>query len=421
MSYHRVFGTLGLTAAIIAVLAFFFGFAPTLAAPQVGAKDAAVNLLAPPKQAPTLAPRTPDLGGLPPIDLSELGSHPTATATPAVEGSAEVVIQATYDQCDPYEDEFIKLECVDGNYAFTRKETAGTRWVYYDPVFDDAEIEVTARLPSQKNARYGVVFRLDPEGKNFYLLGVTNDGKYGLFRFAGDHYETLIPYTESFNVGNASFPSKIRIVNQGDVIAFQIGGQWIDSIRDPNLTSGKVALFLEPDEPNQTVLFDDLKISKITSPLLVPEPRTIEPSPTPTQGSVAPVSPSPAPPADAVPPPTQTPFIIVVTATPDLSSSEPAPAPTARPTEQANQCPAGGNEAFLYISNNYTGTTMRFTIGGGEWGTHDYDIPGDGKYYIIRMPPGKYTYTASIAGVGTSNGERKDYRGGQCYSLRFSR
>ena len=63
---------------------------------------------------------------------------------------------------------------------------------------------------------------------------------------------------------------------------------------------------------------------------------------------------------------------------------------------------------------------MRFTIGGGEWGTHDYDVPGDGKYYIIRMPPGTYTYSASIAGVGTAHGEKKAYAAGQCYQLRFS-
>jgi hypothetical protein len=132
-----------------------------------------------------------------------------------------------------------------------------------------------------------------------------------------------------------------------------------------------------------------------------------------------------------VPQPTQTPFIIIVTATP-LPTNPAAPPPppppppqptrqpTARPTEDADECPAPQHEAWLYISNNYLGTTMRFTIGGGSWGTHDYDIVGDGLYYIIKMPPGKYTYTAHIAGKGQAHGERTGYAGGQCYSLRFS-
>jgi len=432
MPLHRLLVALGVIAAVGAVLTFFLSSAPTYAAQGVRGNSGEAIHLAPPQQAPTLAPRTPDFGDLPPIDLGELGSHPPTATPTAAEGSSEVVIESTYDECDPIEDEFIKLECVNGNLAFTRKETRGTRWIYYDPELEDALIEVTARLPSQKNARYGVVFRLDEAGDNFYVLGVTNEGKYGLFRFAGDHYETLIPYTESFNVGNASFPSKIKIVNQGDVIAFDIGGQWIDSIRDPNLKSGKVALFFEPDEENQTVLFDDLKISRITSPLEVPEPRIVEPVATPTEeGGDVPIfnfdaTPTGAapPPTDSAPPPTQTPYIIIVTATPEpqvaVPTRAPTRAPTRRPTVAADECPAGGDQAFLYISNNYTDTTMRFTIGGGEWGTHDYDIVGDGKYYIIKMPPGKYTYTAFIPGKGKANGERKQYEGGQCYSLRFS-
>lgn len=94
------------------------------------------------------------------------------------------------------------------------------------------------------------------------------------------------------------------------------------------------------------------------------------------------------------------------------------PAPTRTPTAESAACPAPGDKARLYIRNGYTGT-MRFTIGGGEWGTHDYDIPGDGQYHFIDMPPGRYTYTAFIPGAGKANGDRKDYNAGQCYELNF--
>lgn len=378
--------------------------------------------LAPPAQGPTLVPQTPDFGGgLPPIDLGNLGG---ATPTPTAANDNPVVLDLTYDECAPIEDEYIKVECVNGNLAFTRKETKGTRWIYYRPVVADAMIELTVRLPSQKNARYGVMFRVDDAQDNFYIFGVSNDGKYGLFRFAGDHYETIIPYTDSFNVGNASFPTKIKIVNQGDGIAINLGGEWVDSIRDANLQAGKVALFTEPDEANQTVLFDDLRITELSSPVQVPEPRVVTPEATATTtGGDFPVfnfdttpTGAPAQPTNA-PQPTQTPFIIVVTATPQPTTVPPTRAPTRRPTQVA--CTAGPNEAALYLSNAYP-AQMRFTIGGGEWKTHDYDVPGDGKWYIIRMPPGKYTYTASIAGFGTAHGEKKEYLAGQCYQLRFA-
>ncbi|MBI4670463.1 MAG: hypothetical protein HY741_02175, partial [Chloroflexi bacterium] len=357
-----------------------------------------------------------------------------------------IVLDLTYDECTPIQDEFINVECTDGALAFTRKETQGTRWIYYRPVLTDTLIELTARLPSQKNGRYGVMFRVDEAQDNFYILGVSNAGKYGLFRFAQDHYETIIPYTDSFNVGNAGFPTKIKIVNQGDVIAVNLGGQWEASIRDANLTEGKIALFFEPDEPNQTVLFDDLRVTALSTPMEVPQPSVVTPPATatttgnqlpvldldttpttiPAEPTTIPAEPTtiPAEPTTILvaptsqPQPTQTPIIIVVTAMPPPTAVPPTRAATRRPTQAA--CPAAANEALLYVSNNYQGTTMRFTIGGGEWGTHDYDVPGDGKYYRIHMPPGTYTYTAFIAGQGTAHGEKTAYLAGRCYSLRFS-
>jgi hypothetical protein len=417
---------LSLFAIAAAGAGLFLGVIPTAAAAEQGQFRGQTIHLAPPGHAPTLAPKTPTGPAFPPFDLGPLGAKATATPTSPPASNNEVVIENTFDQCAPIEDEFLTIKCEDGQLAFTRHETKGTRWIYYKPVLTDAMIEVTARLPSQKNARYGVIFRLSDDQKNFYLLGVSNEGKYGLFRFAGDHYETILPYTESFNVGNASFPTKIKIVNQGDVIAINLGGEWVDSVRDPNLQAGQVALFVEPDEPDQTVLFDDLRVTDLKSPVEVPEPRVVTPeataTPTGSGGFNLPgfnvATATPAPQQPTAVPATQTPFIIVVTATPRPATAVPSRAPTRKPTQAA--CPVGSNEAGLVISNNYIGYLMRFTIGGGDWGTHDYDVPGDGKWYLIRMPPGNYTYTASIAGLGTAHGEKKQYSGGQCYQLRFS-
>jgi hypothetical protein len=88
------------------------------------------------------------------------------------------------------------------------------------------------------------------------------------------------------------------------------------------------------------------------------------------------------------------------------------------PTKPSSSCDAPADKARLRVKNGYSGT-MRFTIGGGEWSTHDFDIPADGQYHYIDMPTGTYTYSASIPGVGKANGERKQYLAGQCYLLTF--
>lgn len=88
-------------------------------------------------------------------------------------------------------------------------------------------------------------------------------------------------------------------------------------------------------------------------------------------------------------------------------------------TQQQPACPAPSGKARLYVQNNYMGKVMRFTIGGQEWGTHDYDIQGDGQRHFVDMPPGTYTYTAFIPGEGTAHGERTGYEPNKCYYLTF--
>lgn len=97
-------------------------------------------------------------------------------------------------------------------------------------------------------------------------------------------------------------------------------------------------------------------------------------------------------------------------------------APTRKPTA-ASSCNPPAGQARLWVKNGYSGV-MRFTVGGGEWGTHDYDIPADGQFHFIDMPPSdKYTYSASIPGVGKASARLVDIFGpfvaGKCYSLPF--
>ena len=77
-------------------------------------------------------------------------------------------------------------------------------------------------------------------------------------------------------------------------------------------------------------------------------------------------------------------------------------------------CSVAANLVWFWLRNGYMGKEMDFTIGGGEWGTHDYKIPGTNEWKYIEMPPGKYTWSAHIAGVGTAHGERTDYLAGTC-------
>ncbi|GEM_PF-3105630 len=97
-------------------------------------------------------------------------------------------------------------------------------------------------------------------------------------------------------------------------------------------------------------------------------------------------------------------------------------APTRKPTTSSCTPPAG--QARLWVKNGYSGV-MRFTIGAPDVGFQkDFDIPADGQFHYIDLPPSaKYTYSASIPGVGKASQRLADIFGpfvaGQCYYLPF--
>ncbi len=97
-------------------------------------------------------------------------------------------------------------------------------------------------------------------------------------------------------------------------------------------------------------------------------------------------------------------------------------APTRKPTTSSCTPPAG--QARLWVKNGYSGV-MRFTIGAPDVNFQkDFDIPADGQYHYIDLPPSaKYTYSASIPGVGKASQRLADIFGpfvaGQCYYLPF--
>lgn len=103
--------------------------------------------------------------------------------------------------------------------------------------------------------------------------------------------------------------------------------------------------------------------------------------------------------------------------------ASPTRVPTRKPTTATSTCNPPPGQARLWVKNGYSGV-MRFTVGGGEWGTHDFDIPADGQFHYIDMPPSdKYTYSASIPGVGKASARLVDIFGplvaGKCYYLPF--
>lgn len=72
------------------------------------------------------------------------------------------------------------------------------------------------------------------------------------------------------------------------------------------------------------------------------------------------------------------------------------PRPTAtRPTNLCNLAPG---QSGLILTNPHDFKVL-LTIGGGDWGTHDYWFEPNSST-AIQFPPGRYTATLTVPGVG---------------------
>ncbi|MBI5030966.1 MAG: hypothetical protein HZB51_10595 [Chloroflexi bacterium] len=142
------------------------------------------------------------------------------------------------------------------------------------------------------------------------------------------------------------------------------------------------------------------------APTVTPVPATATPipptlTPVPTATPVPPTS-TPVPTATPIPPtstpvPTATP--VPPTATP--TSIPPSRTPTATrvpptPTSLPNPCNLQPGQAGLLI-NNIHDFKILLTIGGGDWGTHDYWFEPK-RVTAIQFPPGRYTATLNVSG-----------------------
>jgi hypothetical protein len=169
-----------------------------------------------------------------------------------------------------------------------------------------------------------------------------------VFLYASEKWTELIPYTKSSAVKPGTVGNRLKIVAQGDQLAFYVNGEFLNRITHSELRSGKVGLLIDNGEANGKVAFDNLSIARINRPLVLPAPKPIAPPPTSTP-------PKPAGPSCADTPP--------------------------------------GMAGLLWI-NQFDGEATITIV------DHEYHVPGNSRM-LIPIPAGKkFVIDAFIPGVG---------------------
>jgi hypothetical protein len=199
--------------------------------------------------------------------------------TPAASGGSTTVV-FTDDfsgPCNLFEvdDDKHTFGCENNAYNMLNK-TGTARWVYYTDEYTDLVLEVGAHVVSGPTfVEYGLVFRVAGDGKTFYGVTLTRDGKYTIWRCdnpcgGGSDFVDLIGYTPSSAVKAGTGTNHLKVVMQGNQIAAYVNDQWVNTVSDSNVDSGSVGLFINNSDPNAQVAFENLTISQINGRLTLP-------------------------------------------------------------------------------------------------------------------------------------------------------
>lgn len=279
------------TGLVIALLTTACGGAANSGAPAIAAAisapiqfaDVSAARVAPPSDGLTVQS----------LALATISATPSRTRTPLATATRTRTVPAagptsesseTYvafdadflaDECPLFEgnDEVRQYGCAFGEYSMLHKQ-ATTRYTYYNEAYDDSIVEATGYLDNGSGKyEYGIVFRANEDGTEYYVFTVTNDGRYNVSLYQDQKYTDLVPYTESplVNVGENE-ANTFKVVARGNEFDFYLNDELIDTVTDDAIESGFAGLFFYNDTPDVVVGFDKFMISTFEEPPPTPTP-----------------------------------------------------------------------------------------------------------------------------------------------------
>jgi len=216
-----------------------------------------------------------------------------------------------------------------------------------DGIYDDFGAEVEA-LPNSSFAEYGIRFRADKD--NYYLFGVTTDGKFYVQKKVGGQWADPDPVglTASPAIKQGKVKNTLSVLAQGSAISLYVNGVGVMAINDHSIAKGQVGVFVGSGSSD----WAEVAFSRFT----------------------------------------------VYTAERAKAAWTTIAAPTAKPTTTPA---AGGGSGYgtFYVYNNFAGA-CHVTL----WGQQNASIRAEGNSSAYKvLPPG--TYGAKVA---LANGREAD-------------
>lgn len=188
------------------------------------------------------------------------------SGTPALNDSLSAQSASNWDELTPAQ------STVNGSCAFTNgayhsvMPTKGFFQPCYaeGPTFTNFAYQVD--MTTIQGDEGGILFRADPVNTRFYLFRINTNGGYDLFLYVDsngkDAKNLMSGSAANFKTGlNAT--NTLTVVGQGGNLSFFINGQYLNSVSNGTLTSGKIGVFGESTTNSTDVAFKNAKVWQI--------------------------------------------------------------------------------------------------------------------------------------------------------------
>jgi hypothetical protein len=151
-------------------------------------------------------------------------------------------------------------------YFVTSTAEEQIMWGLANQSFSDVVIEVDAMqvsAPSNDNNAYGVMCRVQTNGKDGYMLRISGDGYSSIHKVVDGNLEVLVDWAESEAIRQGNAMNRLRAVCDGSAVALFANGELVAEARDTTFTDGDIALTATTFEDEATeVHFDNLVVTR---------------------------------------------------------------------------------------------------------------------------------------------------------------
>lgn len=152
---------------------------------------------------------------------------------------------------------------VDGAYTLVSIDPENVEWTFNGR--KTANIYLTAKtvVPDTKckaGDHWGVIFRYR-DNANFYMFGVSCDGKYRLAKRVDGVFEVMVDLTDSNTILKLGQNNTVGVRAVGDQISMYANDQYLATVNDGSFAEGLVGMYVWSRlTPGLTVVFDDVTV-----------------------------------------------------------------------------------------------------------------------------------------------------------------